>query len=126
MTATRIFLLIQAVIFTAFGIYSFLNPTASMNLLGAPSMSTMGLYEMRGIYGGVSIGAALLFWAGFFKKDMERPALYFLLAYMGGYVLARVAALPLDGMPTGKMPFFVAFETVSFVIAAALLRRNNV
>ena len=126
MNPTRIFLLLQALIFTAFGIHSFLNPQSSMELLGAPSMSPMGLYEMRGIYGGVSIGAALLFWAGFFKKDMERPALYFLLAYMGGYVLARVAALPLDGMPTGKMPFFVAFETISFVIAAALLRRNNV
>jgi len=124
MSGARLFLLLQAIIFTGFGIFSFLNPDYSRELLGAPSMSAMGIYEMRGIYGGVSIGAALLFWAGFFKPDMERPALYFLLAYMGGYVLARIAALPLDGMPVGKMPIFVGFETVSGIIAAYLLKRK--
>ena len=125
MNATRIFLLLQAIIFTVFGLYSFLNPHATMELLGAPSMSAMGVYEMRGIYGGVSIGAALLFWAGFFKADMQRPALYFILAYTGGYILARVAALPLDGMPYGKMPFFIAFEAISALIALILLRRQS-
>ena len=125
MSATRIFLLIQALIFTGFGIFSFLNPETSMEMLGAPSMSKMGIYEMRGIYGGVSIGAALLFWAGFFKADMQRPALYFILAYMGGYILARLAALPLDGMPYGKMPFFIAFEAISGLIAFALLGRST-
>lgn len=88
-------------------------------------MSAMGIYEMRGIYGGVSIGAALLFWAGFFKRDMERPALYFILAYTGGYILARIAAVPLDGMPTGKMPLFIGFEAVSAFCAYLLLRRIN-
>lgn len=125
MSVARIFLLFQALFFTAFGIYSFLNPQATIELLGAPSMSTMGIYEMRGIYGGVSIGAALLFWAGFLKADIQRPALYFILAYMGGYFLARIGALPLDGMPTGKMPLFVAFEAVSTLIAFILLRRSN-
>ncbi len=125
MSATRIFLLLQAIIFTAFGIYSFLNPQTTMDLLGAPEMSNMGIYEMRGIYGGVSIGAALLFWAGFFKTNMQRPALYFILAYTGGYILARIAALPLDGMPYGKMPLFIAFEAISALIAFFLLRRSH-
>jgi len=96
-----------------------------MEMLGAESMSKMGIYEMRGIYGGISIGAAILFWAGFFKTDMQRPALYFLLAYMGGYIIARIGALPLDGMPYGKMPVFISFEAVSAIAAFLLLRRKN-
>ena len=124
MTLTRAFLLFQGIGFGLFGIYMFLNPQVSMEMLGAPSMSNMGLYEMRGIYGGVSIGAAILFLSGFFKADMQRPALYFVLAYTGGYILARAAAIPLDGMPTGKMPFFIGFEFVSALIAMFLLRRK--
>ena len=123
MTLTRAFLLFQAIVFGAFGVFSFLNPESTMEILGAPSMSRMGLYEMRGIYGGVSIGAALLFLAGFFKANMQRPALYFILAYGGGYVLARFAAMPLDGLPTSRMWVFVGFEVISTLIAWMLIRR---
>ena len=119
----RAFLLFQAVVFGLFGIYSFLNPQATMEILGAPSMSRMGIYEMRGIYGGVSIGAALLFLSGFLKDHMRHPALYFILAYGGGYVLARFAAMPLDGLPTSKMWVFVIFEVLSTLIAFLLIRR---
>ena len=125
MTLTRIFLLLQGLFFAAFGLYAFFNPQVMIDLLGAPSMSAMGVYEMRGIYGGVSIGAALLFLSGFLKPHMQRPALYFILAYAGGYVLARFAAIPLDGMPTSKMMGFVVFEIVSALIALYLIRKSG-
>lgn len=96
-----------------------------MNALGAPTMSSDGIYELRGIYGGVSIGAAILYLAGFFKSDMQRPALYFVLAYTGGYALARIVALPIDGFPSGLFPIFVAYEITSAAIAIYLLRRTT-
>lgn len=121
---TRIFLLLQAVSFLGFGGLMFFNPHILIDLLGATSVSSDGVYEIRGIYGGVSIGAGLLFLAGYLKTHMQRPALYFILAYTGGYALARIAALPLDGIPSGKLIFFAGFEIVSALIALYLLRRN--
>ena len=68
-----------------------------MEMLGAPSKSSSGIYEIRSVYGGVSFAIGLLSLAGFLKTKMQRPALYFILTYAGGYALARFAALPLDG-----------------------------
>jgi len=97
-----------------------------MDMLGAPSMSGSGIYEIRSVYGGVSFAIGLLCLAGFLKANMQRPALYFILTYTGGYALARFAALPLDGMPTPKLMLFVAFEVVSALLAFVLLRRIKV
>ena len=122
---TRLFLLFNAIAFGGFGLLIFFNPQILIDLLGATTISSDGVYEIRGIYGGVSIGAALLYLAGFLKSDMQRPALYFILAYTGGYALARIAALPLDGIPSGQLIFFAGFEIVSALIALYLLRRNS-
>lgn len=122
MTLTRIYLLIQAIIFGAFGLYAFFNPQVIIDLLGAPSMSTQGIYEIRSVCGGVSVAIGVLSFVGFLKTHMQRPALYFLLTYTGGYALARIAALPLDGMPSSKMMVFVCFEVISALIALYLLR----
>lgn len=122
---TRIFLLLQALSFGGFGLSIFFQPHILIEMLGAPSMSSDGIYEIRGVYGGVSIGAAFLYLAGFLKTHMERPALYFVLAYTGGYALARIAALPLDGIPGPKLIFFAGFEIISAFIAIYLLRRSS-
>lgn len=120
----RLFLAFNVLAFGGFGLLMFFVPQTAVDFLGAPSMSSDGIYEMRGIYGGVSIGAALLFLAGLIKPDMQRPALYFILAYTGGYALARIAALPLDGIPSTKFQVFAAFEIMSALIALYLLRRT--
>ena len=78
MSGARIFLLIQAIIFGAFGLYAFFNPHVIMEMLGAPSKSSSGIYEIRSVYGGVSFAIGLLSLAGFLKAKMQRPALYFL------------------------------------------------
>jgi len=122
---TKIFLLIQGLGFGLFGLYCFFNPEFMMAGLGAPSMSGDGLYELRGIYGGVSIGGAMVILSGFFKQTMQRPALFFILAYTGGYALARVAALPLDGMPGSQFYPFIGYEVVSALIAAYLLKKTS-
>ncbi len=123
MSLTRIFLLVQAVIFGLFGLYAFFNPNVIMDVLGAPSISRQGIYEIRSVYGGVSMAIGVLSFAGFLKASMVRPALYFILTYTGGYAFARFAALPLDGMPSAKMMVFIGFEVISAFIAIYLIRR---
>jgi len=125
MSLTRIFLLIQAVAFLVFGIMMFLKPELSIEFLGTGSMSADGIHEVRSIYGGTSLGAAALMFAGFFKDLMQRPALYFLLAYTGGYAFARIAALPMDGKPGGLIPIFAGLEILTALIAICLLWKTG-
>lgn len=126
MTFMRIFLLVQAIAWLIFGMMMFLKPELSIEFLETKSMSAEGLNEIRSIYGGTSLGAAGLMFAGFFKATMQRPALFFLLAYTGGYAFARIAALPLDGFPGGLIPIFASLEILTALIAIFLLRKHRI
>lgn len=121
----KIFLGLMAALYLVFGLVSFFNPeamTASLDVeIGGPN----GIYEVRGIYGGVSLAAALLCLAGAVKASMARPALWFVLIYMGGYVFARAAALLAGPAPTSIYIGFVAFEVAAFAAAFACLRFNS-
>ena len=120
----KAFLILNTLIFVIFGAYAFLNPDLLAASLGANEISSDGLYELRGIYGGVSVGAGLLCLLGVLRTDMERPALYFLLAYTGGYIIARILALPLDGVPSPRLIGFSAFEAVTAALSVFLLTRR--
>ncbi len=122
----KIFLILQGVGFILFGLYCFFNPQAIVDILGAPSVSSGGIYEIRGIYGGVTLGIGLLALSGGLKADMRRTALFVLMAYTGGYGLARLAALPLDGIPDGTLLAASIFEITTALVCAYLLRRKSV
>jgi hypothetical protein len=125
MTLVRGFLLIQAIGLGAFGLLMFFKPELSIGFLGTSDMSSDGFYEIRSMYGGTSLGGAALLFAGFLKADMIRPALYFSLAYTGGYAVVRIAALPLDGIP-GKLFWpFIGLEFITVFLAAFFLKRLN-
>ena len=125
MKLARVFLLIQAVGLGAFGLLMFFKPELSIDFLGAAEMSSDGLYEIRSMYGGTSLGGAALLFAGFLKADMIRPALYFSLVYTGGYAAVRIAALPLDGIPSKLFWPFIGLEFVTVFVAGYCLRRLN-
>lgn len=118
----RIFLALMALMFAAFGLFSLLSPLQMASGLGVEIGGPNGEYEMRGVYGGVSLAAGLLCAAGAFRPALRQPALWFLVVYMGGYIFARAAALLLGPPPTPDFVTFVAFEAISFVLAAAALR----
>ncbi len=118
----RIFLALMALMFVAFGLYSFLNPLGMAAGLGVEVGGPNGAYELRGIYGGVSLAAGLLCGAGALRAALRQPALWFLVVYMAGYVFARAAALLLGPPPTPSFAVFIAFEAISLLLAAAALR----
>ncbi|OZB17021.1 MAG: hypothetical protein B7X53_07430 [Hyphomonas sp. 34-62-18] len=116
---TKLFLGLVAALFALFGAVSLANPIGMAESLGVAVGGPNGAYELRGIYGGVSLAAALLFAAGAIRPSLTLPALWFLIVYMGGYVFARVFALLLGPAPTSVYIGFVAFEV--FVLAGALV-----
>ncbi|MEM7767715.1 MAG: DUF4345 family protein [Pseudomonadota bacterium] len=118
---TRIFLAVVALVFLAFGVWSLTTPLEMTSQLGVDVSGPNGAFEMAGIYGGVSLGAAALTAAGAVLARMARPALWFLVAYMGGYIFARVTGWILHGAPTSDFYAFIAFEAATLAGSAGLL-----
>ncbi len=122
---TRAFLLLNAVAFGVFGAFALLDPIALVGGFGLEAGGRHGAYELRGIYGGVSLAAALFCALGVLRERLARPALMFILTYTGGYVFARFAAMVFDGPPEPYYWSFIAFEAAMAGGAAALLRSGR-
>ena len=124
---TRIFLALIAALYIAFGLWSLIDPIGMTSRLDVNVSGQNALFEMRGVFGGVSLGAALLAAAGvLMPARYERPALLFLVAYMGGYTLSRCVSLVLGDTPTFNGWFFAGFEVLAFILAclALVMRRK--
>ena len=120
---TKSFLALYALLFLVFGVYVFFQAPALAENVGYGAPNSNGLYEMRSNYGGVSLGIGLMCLAGALRAELQRPALFVVLAYMGGYALGRIIALPIDGVPSASLIAYGVFEAVSALLAFALLRR---
>lgn len=122
---TRLFLIAMALMFAAFGLLSLFRPEAMTSGMGVDIGGPNGTFEIRGIFGGVSLGAAGLCASGAVRQRSVRPALWFLVAYMGGYCLARLASVTLGDLPTRGTWWFVVFEAAVLIAAlSALLARR--
>ncbi|MEL6691487.1 MAG: DUF4345 family protein [Pseudomonadota bacterium] len=121
---TRLFLLFTALMFLAFGFWSITDPVGMTSRLGVSAEGVSGVFEMRGIYGGVSLGAALLCLLGGLRDRFEFAALCFVAAYMGGYVLGRGASYFYGDTAMASNWYFAGFELVMFVLASLLVSRK--
>ncbi|MGB3625485.1 MAG: DUF4345 family protein [Henriciella sp.] len=123
----RIFLGLISLMFVAFGLWSIADPLGMTAQLGVETSGPNNIFEMRGIYGGVSLGAAALTGAGALRPaSFERPALWFLAAYMGGYTLSRLVSVIMGDSPTFTSWMFASFEVLSFALTClALNARKN-
>ncbi|MGF1456730.1 MAG: DUF4345 family protein [Alphaproteobacteria bacterium] len=120
----RAFLLFNTLAFALFGAYALINPLELTGSLGVEVSGRHGSFEMRGIYGGVSLAAAVLTLLGAVNASYQRPALLFMLTYTGGYVFARAVAIGIEGLPEPSFYPFIAFEMAIAAVSALLLRRG--
>jgi len=121
---TRIFLAFTALTFVAFGLWSITDPVGMTARLGVAAGGVSGTFEMRGIYGGVSLGAAMLCALGAFRPRFEFPALCFIAAYMGGYIIGRAASFAYGDTAMASNWQFAGFELVMFIAATWLVSRK--
>lgn len=117
----RTYLVLMAALFAAFGLWALFEPVAMAARLGVEVGGPNGAYELRGVYGGISLAAALMCLTGALRDPLRGPALWFITVYMGGYVFARAAALLLGPPPVGYAAF-IAFEVISLLAALVSLR----
>ncbi len=121
----RIFLALMALMYFAFGLWSITDPVGMTARLGVEPGGISGVFEMRGVFGGVSLGAALLCALGSVRERLEFPALCFIAAYMGGYVLGRAASFAHGDSALSSNWFFAGFEALIFAIAVTLALRKT-
>lgn len=120
----RIFLALTALMFLAFGFWSISDPAGMTARLGVTPGGVSGLFEMRGIFGGVSLGAATLCGLGAWRERFVFAALCFIAAYMGGYVIGRGASLIAGDTALSSNWYFAGFEAVMFLLAMVLAARK--
>lgn len=121
---TRLFLGLTAFMFFAFGAWSITDPAGMTAQLGVEIGGTSGLFEMRGIFGGVSLGLGALSALGSLRPRFAFAALCAIAAYMGGYVIGRAASLIAGDTALSSNWFFAGYELLMFIIAAALAARK--
>jgi len=121
---TRIFLALTALMYIAFGFWSITDPVGMVTRLGVEIGGPSGVFEMRGIFGGVSLGLATLCALGVFKHRFEFTALCGIAAYMGGYVIGRGASFVFGDGALPSNWYFAGYEAVMFLIAAVLASRK--
>ncbi len=120
----RIFLCFTALMFLSFGLWSITNPSGMTAKLGADVSGISGIFEMRGIYGGVSLGAAILCLLGALRSRFEFAALCFIATYMGGYMIGRGASLIAGDTALTSNWIFAGFEGVMLLTSVGLLARK--
>lgn len=119
----RIFLALTALMFFAFGLWSITDPVGMTARLGVEAGGVSGVFEMRGVFGGVSLGAAALCALGALQQRFEFPALCFIGTYMGGYVIGRGASFVSGDTALASNWYFAGFEAVMCLIALFLMTR---
>ena len=121
----RIFLALTALMFFAFGVWSITDPVGMTARLGVEPGGVSGVFEMRGVFGGVSLGAAILCLLGAVRARFEFAALCFVSAYMGGYVIGRAASFFAGDTALSSNWYFAGFEGVMFILATLLVLRKS-
>ncbi|MDG1825201.1 MAG: DUF4345 family protein [Henriciella sp.] len=121
----RIFLTVLAIMFIAFGFWSITDPVGMTTQLGVEVGGDAGVFEMRGVFGGISLGGAILCLLGAFKDRFTFAALCFVTTYMGGYAIGRAASLIAGDSAPSSSWIFAGLEFVAFVFAAILTARKT-
>lgn len=117
----RAYLAVAGLAMGGFGIWFLLNPIGGAASLGLTIAGDNASFEMRGIYGGVHLGLAVVALIGAIRPGFEQRGLWPLIAYFGGYTFARGFSLIIGEIPTGAFIFYAIFEAVMFVLAIATL-----
>ena len=125
MLISRVYLGVIGVMFSAFGIWMLMDPLNGTQTFGMVASGPNAAFEMRGVFGGVSLGMALLALTGAIRTNYTRHALFGMLAYFGGYSIARTYSFASGEIPAGNGLYFALFEIAMAIVAVVCLSLTN-
>ena len=121
--ATRIFLLLSALVWLPYGIYCFVQPSSLAAIAGVGLQSPTGSTELRAMYGGLQAALGALLGLAVLRASLVRPALVATAFLTAGLGSARLLGTLIDGGVSAYTAMGLGFELTSALVAVTLLRR---
>jgi hypothetical protein len=124
--ATRIFLVLSALLWLPYGVYCFAQPGSLAEAAGVAFQSPTGSTELRAMYGGLQVAiGALAGLAAWRPALLERSALLAIAFLTAGLGTARLLGVAIDGGFSSYTAMGLGFEFTSWAVATLLLRRST-
>jgi hypothetical protein len=120
---TRAIVVVNAVVFVAFGLAFLAAPEALAATLGIELGSTTALADFRAIYGGLTLACGVLFFLSLSRAGWLPPSLFLVAASSAGLLVARIYSTLVSGVPSPIIFVFCALEFGSFLWAALCYRK---
>ncbi|AOP33321.1 hypothetical protein A0128_05350 [Leptospira tipperaryensis] len=121
---SKIFLLMNLVVYDAFAIGFFLIPIKLASWIGIEIQTSAALADFRAMYGGLCLGIGAVLVLGLFKKEWVQAGILLAVTTAGGLFLGRIYTLLLDGPGNEYIYVSMATEVGAVVIGGWLLKRS--
>ena len=108
-SADQVLIVIAALIFTGFGVWFLIKPTALQGI-GIEATSASARTDIRATYGGFELGvAAFLFWCAY-REDWQHIGLIAATLFVAGFGVGRGVGILVEGGATAFMWSLLAIE----------------
>jgi len=122
MTWTRLFLVIEGLVFAALGGWTLLDPNAVAKVIDVMLPTPSAVVDFMALYGGFMLGyGAFLVWCAV-RKAYLPAGLLSLVFSVGATAGARILGMATQGPVKPLFLQFLAFEVGSVVLAVLFLR----
>jgi hypothetical protein len=116
-----VLLVANAVIWLAIGVTALIWPTELVELMGLVAASPLARLEVRAMYGGLSVGLAVLHVTAGFHRNLLRPALVSSGTLVAGLASGRVLSMALSREVEPLAIAFLSAEVFDVALIAAVL-----
>ncbi|HEX2094221.1 MAG TPA: DUF4345 family protein [Longimicrobiaceae bacterium] len=116
MMLARLTLYLFAAGLLCFGALFLVAPTSLTTLVQVSLPTSSASTEVRGAYGGLSIGTALFFLSCARRRSWLRPGIVALVLISGGLTVGRILGLLIDGPAIPSIYVLIAAEGAVFVM----------
>ena len=125
MTATRIFLGFNALIFIGYGLLCLASPSVVADQTGMQLATGVASIEVRAMYGGLQTAVGLLCLAGAARPALQPGVLLAMAFLFFGLASGRMFGIAVDADPGSYNILALVFETIFAAISVALLARRG-
>ena len=107
------------------GLGYLVSPELMYSLYNIEISGTNQFNMVRGAYGGLFSGFAVLFLVGAFQQKFECTALVSLFVFMSGFAIGRVSGILFNGLPSALILCLLAFEIFYSACSAYCLFKSR-
>jgi hypothetical protein len=122
MDRTRLFLVVNALLWGLYGLYCLVQPEFLAEAAGVTGTNATGVTELRAMYGGLQAALGVLALVAALRVDLERTALIAIAFLAGGLFVGRLYGVITDGGLSGYTVGALLLESTLTVLSTLLLR----